>query len=99
MPMRWERHAHPVWAVRPYGFHNMPAAGWNAVLANVHSLFVEQMAECNKGVVEKHSGTAPTHNLAYQFALFPSVAVDGAMLAGRVVLTERTMRQSGLGIF
>lgn len=39
------------------------------------------------GRIENHSGTSPAHNSAYGSALLRGIAMDGAILAGSLLLT------------
>ena len=61
--------------------------------------FFHQMSDSRNGVIKKHAGTCITHYALHSLAHFGLVAVDGAKSAGGYFLSERTMIQTGLGLY
>lgn len=56
------------------------------------------MSDGGKGMMENHSGARPTHDLPDSFLHLRPIAMDGAFLAGRLVLTVTAPVKSSVGI-
>ena len=61
--------------------------------------FFHQMSDSRNRVIKKHAGTCITHYALHSLSHFGFVAADGTQTAGGFFFSERTMLQTGMGIF